>query len=234
MTDARHLPLMLALTFATGVVDAVGYLGLDRVFTGNMTGNVVVLGMALAGGNGLPVAGPLVALACFMGGAALAGRTLRDAPTGWTLRCSVLLGTNACALAATALVMFADPTPPHTLDLVITGVLGLTMGAQAGTARQIAVREVTTVVVTSTITALAAESWFGNRAGAQLTRRGTAIALILLGACVGALVLRVSLGGAVSLAALAAGAVAVIGERDRRTAPQREGAGGPEFADTRI
>ena len=41
-----HLVLMLALTFATGVIDAVGYLGLDRVFTGNMTGNVVILGMA--------------------------------------------------------------------------------------------------------------------------------------------------------------------------------------------
>ena len=36
-----HLGLMLALTFTTGIVDAVGYLGLDRVFTGNMTGNVV-------------------------------------------------------------------------------------------------------------------------------------------------------------------------------------------------
>jgi hypothetical protein len=38
---------MLALTFTTGIVDAVGYLGLDRVFTANMTGNVVILGMAL-------------------------------------------------------------------------------------------------------------------------------------------------------------------------------------------
>ena len=64
-----HLGSMLALTFATGIIDAVGYLGLDRVFTGNMTGNVVVLGMALAGGNGLPVVGPLVALAGFVAGA---------------------------------------------------------------------------------------------------------------------------------------------------------------------
>ena len=42
------LPLMLALTFSTGIVDAVGYLGLDRVFTGNMTGNVVILAEQLA------------------------------------------------------------------------------------------------------------------------------------------------------------------------------------------
>ena len=74
---ATHLGLMLALTFSTGVIDAVGYLGLDRVFTGNMTGNVVILGMALVGGTGLPVVGPAVALAAFMAGAAAGGRALR-------------------------------------------------------------------------------------------------------------------------------------------------------------
>ena len=38
-----HLLLMLALAFSTGViVDAAGWLGLDRVFPGNMTGNVAV------------------------------------------------------------------------------------------------------------------------------------------------------------------------------------------------
>ena len=59
----RHLRvwLMVALTFVTGLLDAVGYLGLDRVFTGNMTGNVVILGMGLAGEDSLPVAGPLAA-----------------------------------------------------------------------------------------------------------------------------------------------------------------------------
>ena len=52
-----HLILMLVLTFSTGVIDAVGYLGLDRVFTGNMTGNVVILGVALItskGAHGVP------------------------------------------------------------------------------------------------------------------------------------------------------------------------------------
>jgi uncharacterized membrane protein YoaK (UPF0700 family) len=64
-----HLLLMLALTFSTGIIaDAVGYLGLDRVFTGNMTGNVAVPGMAPAGGDDLPIAGPALAMAGFTGG----------------------------------------------------------------------------------------------------------------------------------------------------------------------
>ena len=48
-TARTQLWLMMALTFVTGVVDAVGYLGLDKVFTGNMTGNIVILAMGLAG-----------------------------------------------------------------------------------------------------------------------------------------------------------------------------------------
>ena len=64
-TGRMHLWLMLVLTFTTGINDAVGYLGLDKVFTGNMTGNVVVLGMALAGGSGLPIVGPALALVGF-------------------------------------------------------------------------------------------------------------------------------------------------------------------------
>lgn len=48
-----RLWLMLALTFGTGFVDAAGYLGLDRVFVGNMTGNIVILGMGAVGVDGL-------------------------------------------------------------------------------------------------------------------------------------------------------------------------------------
>src|SRR3954471_4130654 len=56
----RTLPLIVVvLTFTTGVVDAVSYLGLGRVFTG-LQSNVVVLGFALAGTEGFSVAPPAV------------------------------------------------------------------------------------------------------------------------------------------------------------------------------
>src|SRR5262247_1880027 len=53
---------LMALTFITGVIDAVSFLGLGRVFTANMTGNVVLLGFAVAGVPGLSVARSLAAL----------------------------------------------------------------------------------------------------------------------------------------------------------------------------
>ena len=192
--DRLHLVLMLVLTFGTGIVDAVGYLGLDRVFTGNMTGNVVILGMALVGGNGLPVLGPLIALAGFMLGAALGGRVLKGAEHAWTRRTSsllVLVGLLVLGLGVT-LLLAADPS--RELLLVVTGVLGGAMGLQAATARFIGVKDVTTVVVTSTITGLAADSVLGSGKGGGTGRRSAAVVLITLGALAGATMLRFDLG----------------------------------------
>jgi len=109
--ERLHLILMLALTFSTGVIDAVGYLGLDRVFTGNMTGNVVILGMGLLGVDHLPVIGPLVALACFMGGAVAAGRVLRPIPSGWSGRSTTVLGVVGAILVATAILLVLAGRP---------------------------------------------------------------------------------------------------------------------------
>jgi uncharacterized membrane protein YoaK (UPF0700 family) len=39
----------------TGLADAVSFLALGRVFTANMTGNVVLLAFAIAGTEGLSI-----------------------------------------------------------------------------------------------------------------------------------------------------------------------------------
>ena len=64
---------LLVLTFTTGLVDAVSYLGLGHVFTANMTGNIVFLGFGIAGGSGLPVLAPIVSLVAFLVGAGAGG-----------------------------------------------------------------------------------------------------------------------------------------------------------------
>src|SRR6266576_5917342 len=75
----RHpLPrALLVLTLTTGLVDAVSYLGLGRVFTANMTGNIVLLGFGVAGSGGLPVVAPIVSLGFFLLGAG-GGRVLAE------------------------------------------------------------------------------------------------------------------------------------------------------------
>jgi uncharacterized membrane protein YoaK (UPF0700 family) len=210
--DRLHLTLMLALTFSTGIADAVGYLGLDRVFTGNMTGNVVILGMALAGGDDLPVAGPLLALATFMAGAALGGVVLRPVEAGWSGRTSGLFGVVGLVMVAlTVLLLMFDDELPRAVQLTVTGLLALAMGLQAATARHLAVKDVTTVVVTSTITGLAADSRLAGGPGKHAGRRIAANGLICAGAAVGALLLQAHLAWGVALSALISLGVTALG-----------------------
>lgn len=213
-----HLGLMLALTFSTGVIDAVGYLGLDKVFTGNMTGNVVILGMALAGGEGLPILGPLTALAGFMLGAALGGRVLKPVKVGWTGRSTFLFGGVTVLLVAVSVALYlAGDAPPRPLAITVTSVLGFAMGAQAATARHLAVKDITTVVVTSVITGLAADSRLGAGIGQPWFRRVAALVLISAGAGLGALALMWHIGFGVALAAVITLGVTVFGHLAGRT-----------------
>jgi uncharacterized membrane protein YoaK (UPF0700 family) len=216
-SERLHLILMLTLTFSTGVVDAVGYLGLDRVFTGNMTGNVVLLGMAVAGGTSLPIVRPALALVFFMLGAAGAGRALRRAPEGWSHRTSRVLVTLAFGLWA--LVAFAAVAPVQGNEVygsIVTSALALLMGTQAATAKRLKVAEITTVVVTSTITGLASDSRLAGGKSAFWARRALAIALIMLGAVAGAAAVHVHLWLGLAISAALASAVALTGHLHHR------------------
>lgn len=209
---------MLALTFSTGIIDAVGYLGLDRVFTGNMTGNVVIMGMAVAGGDGLPVLGPTLALVGFMVGAAAAGRVLRGGHAGWSTRTTWLLlvvGTMMAGVSASLFAVGDDLTQAG--GVAVTTALGGAMGLQAAAARVVAVKDVTTVVVTSTITGLAADSVFGGGIPGGGVRRVAAVVLILVGAGVGALAITWHLGVGPMICAVLTVAVAVAGRGMART-----------------
>ncbi|MGE2866231.1 DUF1275 family protein [Rhodococcus sp. 3.70] len=95
--------------------------------------------------------------------------------------------------------------------IVITTVLGTAMGLQAAAARVIAVKDVTTVVVTSSITGLAADSWFGARNPGGGARRIAAVVVLLVGAGVGAASVVRNPGLGLLVAAIVILAVALFG-----------------------
>jgi uncharacterized membrane protein YoaK (UPF0700 family) len=183
-------PLLILLTIVTGVVDALAYLRLGHVFVANMTGNIVFLGFAAAGANGLSVPGSLIALACFLGGgiaaARLAGR-LGD-ERRLTLRRAATVELVLCTLAV-AVAAVAGQNLGNGSRYALTAVLALAMGVQNATARRLAVAELTTTVLTLTLTGIAADSWLGGGSGARTPRRVLAVSAMLLGAVVGAVLL---------------------------------------------
>ena len=210
-TERMHLWLMLVLTFTTGINDAVGYLGLDKVFTGNMTGNVVVLGMALVGGSGLPILGPALALVGFMLGAALGGRTLRRGNRSWHGLTTVVFATVAVVLLALGVVLLiVGGAPPKPVRVTVTTTAAFAMGLQAAAARLIAVKDVTTVVVTSTITGLAADLGSGKWDGAA--RRASAVVAIIAGAAAGAALLKWHLGTGLLVAGVVIALATCVGD----------------------
>ena len=222
--DDGPLPaLLLLLTVLTGVVDAVSILRLGRVFVANMTGNVVFVGFAAAGAPGFVLSASLFALAGFLVGAGLGGRMAArlGADRAVLLRAGVLV---ELVLVAVALVISAAAgTDPNgwTKD-VLAAASALAMGAQNAVVRRLGVADLTTTVLTMTLTGIAADVR-GHSPAPAVVRRVLAVASMLLGAVAGAeLVLH---SGATAGFALATGLLAIVAlgsvSAARRDAPWR-------------
>jgi uncharacterized membrane protein YoaK (UPF0700 family) len=197
------LPLVLiGLTAVAGVVDAVSYLELGHVFVANMTGNVVFLGFVAGGAADISAALSLVAIASFALGAVAGGRL------GWNTsgHRGRLLAVSSCvqavAVGGALLVSLAsfgvrDGIAAHALVLL----LAFAMGLQTATARRLGVADLTTTVLTLTVTGLASDSRLAGGMNPNTGRRLTAIAAMFVGAFVGAvLIFRVSVSAALALA----------------------------------
>jgi uncharacterized membrane protein YoaK (UPF0700 family) len=196
--------LLIALTIVTGVVDAVSYIALGHVFVANMTGNVVFLGFALAGASGLSVSASLAALAAFVLGAVAGGRIASHwrEHRGRQLRAAAAIGLVAVLLAILAAAIVGQPVSSASRYALIAP-LGFAMGIQNATARRLAVPDLTTTVLTLTLTGIAADSRLAGGPGGHPARRLIAVAAMLAGALAGALlVVHVDLVLPLALAAL--------------------------------
>ncbi|MDE1172883.1 MAG: YoaK family protein [Parvibaculaceae bacterium] len=199
--------LLLLLSVTTGLVDAISVLGLGKVFTANMTGNIVFLGFAAVGTPGFHVAPYLVAIAAFLAGALIAGWTGR-AHTGRPLRrwliTAALIEAVLLWIAAGAAASFdiATQTPQPELFAIIA-FTAITMGFRNATIRQLKIPDLTTTVLTLTLTGLAADSSLAGGSNPNWARRIGSVAAICAGAALGAfLVMRSGLSAPLVLAGL--------------------------------
>jgi uncharacterized membrane protein YoaK (UPF0700 family) len=217
VSSIRH-PLArasLVLTFTTGLIDAVSYLGLGRVFTANMTGNIVLLGFGIAGSGGLPVVAPLVSLGAFLVGSAVGGVLAVKSEDRRPQHLARALGIETGLVLAAAGMAAAAEVRPSTLagDAVIA-LLALAMGVRNATVRRLGVPDLTTTVLTMTLTGLAADSRVAGGSGEGSVRRISAVLAMLCGAVAGALLLQISLVppllAAAALALLAALACSTV------------------------
>jgi uncharacterized membrane protein YoaK (UPF0700 family) len=191
---------LVLLTGVTGVVEAVSFIGLDRVFAAVMTGNVLFVGFGLVD-HSIPVAGSAVALVAFALGA-LAGHRVnvalsRRRPERWLTYAVCGEGAMIMVAALLALGLPSDPSQqtPHRVAVIV--VLAATMGSRNVTILRVAAHDLTTTVLTR---ALAGMFMLPSRGGAG--RRLASVVAMFAGALAGAFLLSWHPAVALGVAAL--------------------------------
>jgi len=214
------LPLLLVLlTVVTGLVDAYSYLQLGHVFVANMTGNVVFLAFALGGTAGFIWWASILAIATFSVGAFIGGRIRAAHGAHRAKHLLVAASVQGVFFAASLVVALAVSAPyPDGVIAAQIGLLGVGMGVQNATARALAVPDLTTTVLTLTITGISADSTAAGGKSSKIGRRLVSIASMFVGALVGTLLIHVGLVPLVlAVAVVLVATVIVISAGHRRS-----------------
>lgn len=153
---------ILLLAWTSGCLDALGFLELGRVFTANMTGNTVLLGMAIAQGDWLAMLRSLIAIVGFslgvVFGTFLIRRNYEQNKQNWTSQITRALLVEACILLIFALTWaFALRTLQRGLiDNALIALSALAMGQQSATIISLGIPGISTTYISGTITTLMA------------------------------------------------------------------------------
>jgi uncharacterized membrane protein YoaK (UPF0700 family) len=205
-TDRLSISL-LALTIVSGILDAVSFLALGRIFTANMTGNTVFLAFAAVGMPGVSVARSITSLAAFLSGAVLSGYLCRA--TAGPLRRHWLRLAATCevallfAAALAAIALDGDSAALQDRQYALIVLLALAMGLRTATVQQLVVPGLTsTTMVTMTLTGLVADLALPGTNNSHASRRVASIASLFVGAAMGSLLLRFGLAVPLIVAAV--------------------------------
>ena len=153
--------LLVGLSFATGIYEAICFLTFGKVFTAAQTGNLVLLGIGVAGTR--EPAGPnpvtvVISLAAFAAGAALAMPILKafdgdQERHTMSSRCgrarcrSRSPSRSSCRLASS--LCGSRPLRPPVFAYILMALSALALGLQANTIRSLHVPDVSTTAFTA-------------------------------------------------------------------------------------
>lgn len=145
---------MLLLCLSAGMVDVIGYLGLGHVLTANMTGNIVLLGIAIARAQEFVVLRALLALIGFIAGNAIAAHMIGRVQTknGWSSQVTTVFTVESILLLLFAIAMISPYS--EQLSYLLIAILAAAMGMQTTAARRIGIAGISTTVLTNNLAAV--------------------------------------------------------------------------------
>jgi uncharacterized membrane protein YoaK (UPF0700 family) len=205
---------LLLLTFVTGLVDAVSFLGLGHIFTANMMGNVVFMAFATTGVPNLSMERLAVAFSAALTGGMIArhldtrmywSRRNERLAFGFAVETILLTISAATSTSPMTSILGAD----RALFTVITAT-GIAMGIRHATVRRLALPAFAATGLESAVQGLALDSRLGGGADVRWFPRAASILSMFLGAVCGVLLLKYSLATPmITAAALTGGATLV-------------------------
>jgi uncharacterized membrane protein YoaK (UPF0700 family) len=218
--DRPPQPLIVtlaALTVVSGFLDAISFLGLGHVFIANMTGNVVLIGFAAAGAPGFSFVASLCALGLFLAGAVMGGRLAQQLRSRRSLMLLVMTVEAACTAVAAVVAGTVTTIDTGWPRFTVIALLAFGVGQRNAAVRRLKVPDMSTTVLTTTLTGLASDSSLAGGANPNASHRVTSVVSQFGGALVGALLV-LHVGAAWSLGA-AAGIVVCTAVYFSREAP---------------
>jgi uncharacterized membrane protein YoaK (UPF0700 family) len=202
---------LIALTFSTGLIDALSFIALGHVFTANMTGNIIFLAFAVSGIKNLSAARSGASLLAFMAGAVFGG-LINIRHSDWTqtrlLKRATAVETALLLIVTILAVKAGSKTEiPSDVIYVVIVLTAFAMGLRNAVVRKLALPDLTTTVLTLTVTGIASDSSLAGGSNPRWRIRATAVVTMFAGAAVGAILLRFGVFAPLAASSLVAFAV---------------------------
>lgn len=156
--------MLLLLASVAGSIDVMSYYGLGHVFTANMTGNTILLGLSIGQGNLASSLHSLAALAGFTTGAFIGAFIVENTKKGWSYLITLSLAVETAIIFILALIWFKEIQPPRESILYVSIILSaIAMGLQSATVRHLNIPGVVTTFITGTLTSIGMNTVNGLR-----------------------------------------------------------------------
>ncbi|MGN6265600.1 MAG: YoaK family protein [Ginsengibacter sp.] len=158
--------MLVLLACVAGSIDVMSYYRLGNVFTANMTGNTVLLGLSIGQGNVASSLHRLAALAGFFLGALIGAYIVENTKKGWSAYITVGISIETTIIFILVNIWFFEAKVISDFALYVSIILaGLAMGIQSATIRHLNIPGIITTFLTGTITSIGMNMVKGIKSG---------------------------------------------------------------------
>jgi uncharacterized membrane protein YoaK (UPF0700 family) len=158
--------MLLLLAAVAGSIDVMSYYRLGHVFTANMTGNTILLGLSIGQGKLSSSLHSLAALAGFIAGAFVGAFIVENRKKGWSYYITLSVAIESLIIFILILIWFEEKQPASSSILYVSIALSaIAMGMQSATVRHLNIPGVVTTFITGTITSIGMSAVKGLRIG---------------------------------------------------------------------